>query len=116
VHSPDNEHKLLTTVPLPDELLRALRAEAGLTLRDAAARAGYRHPSDISNLENRTGRDAIRWATVRRLASAFSEAGADTHLLDRLVDGDLAWDRVAEVVDTGVCEPIYDIEVQPDGR
>lgn len=114
-HSPDNEHKLLTSVPLPDQLLRKLRAEAGLILRDAASLAGYRNPSDVSNLENRTNRDAIRWATVRRLAAAYAEAGADTGLLDRLVEGDLAWDRVVEVVDTGDCETIYDIEVQPDG-
>jgi len=37
-------------------------------------------------------------------------------LLDRLVDGDLLWDVVTEVRDTGVVEPIYDLEVRPEGR
>ncbi len=37
-------------------------------------------------------------------------------LPEALADGDLAWDRVVEIVDTGEYEPIYDIEVRPDGR
>ena len=36
--------------------------------------------------------------------------------LARLVDGDLAWDEVVDVVDTGRTEPIYDLEVRPGGR
>src|SRR5258708_34879534 len=34
----------------------------------------------------------------------------------RLVSGDLLWDRVVEVRDTGLTEPIYDLEVRPGGR
>ena len=41
---------------------------------------------------------------------------APTRELDRLVDGDLMWDEVVEVRDTGVTETIFDIEVRPDGR
>ena len=59
VYAPDKEHKLLTAAPLPDELLRSLRAEAGLTQVDAAKRAGYSHPTDLNNLERRRGRDAV---------------------------------------------------------
>jgi hypothetical protein len=33
-----------------------------------------------------------------------------------LADGNLAWDRVVEVVDTNEWERIYDIEVRPGGR
>jgi hypothetical protein len=36
--------------------------------------------------------------------------------LRRLVDGDLLWDCVASVRDPGVFEPIFDLEVRPDGR
>jgi deoxycytidine triphosphate deaminase len=35
---------------------------------------------------------------------------------DRLAEGDLRWDEVAEVRDTGVVEPVYDLEVRPGGR
>ena len=42
--------------------------------------------------------------------------GVDTSALDRLIAGGLAWDRVVEVIDTGQWEPIYDIEVRPDGK
>ena len=116
VYAPDNEHKLLTAVPIPDRLLCDLRARSGLSQKAAAAAAGYSHPTDLNNIEHRRGRDAVRFATIRRLARAYAEVGVDTARLDRLVDGDLAWDRVVEVVDTGDCERIYDIEVQPGGR
>jgi deoxycytidine triphosphate deaminase/intein/homing endonuclease len=116
VYAPDNEHKLLTTAPLSDVLLRRLRDDAGLSQIEASRRAGYSSPTDLNNLERRSGRDAIRFATIRRLAAAYADAGVDTGALDRLVDGGLAWDRVARVVDTGEYERIYDIEVRPDGR
>ncbi len=68
VYAPDNEHKLLTSVPLPDELLVA------------------------------------------------GPEGEAVPLLDRLVDGDLLWDEVVAVHDTGLTETIFDLEVRPDGR
>jgi dCTP deaminase len=79
VYVPDGEHKLLTAVPLPDQLLVALRHESGLSQANVAT-AAYRHPSD------------------------------------RLVDGDLLWDEVVEVRDTGMWERIFDLEVRPGGR
>ena len=36
--------------------------------------------------------------------------------LTRLVAGDLMWDRVVDVVDTGEVEPIFDLEVRPNGK
>ena len=116
VYAPDREHKLLTTVPLPDGLLRRLRAESGVSQREMARRAGYRNGSDLNNIEKGCGRDAIRFATIRRLAAAYAEVEVDSSRLDRLVTGDLAWDRVVEVVDTGEWERIYDIEVRPSGE
>jgi dCTP deaminase len=116
VYAPDNEHKLLTVVPIPDRLLCDLRARSGLSQRTAAVAAGYSHATDLNNIERRRGRDAVRFATIRRLARTYAAAGVDTARLDRLVDGHLAWDRVVEVVDTGECERIYDIEVRPGGR
>jgi dCTP deaminase len=56
---------------------------------------------------------------LRRLRDAYVEGAADSeelHLLDRLVDGDLMWDEVVAVHDTGTAEPIFDIEVRPGGR
>jgi deoxycytidine triphosphate deaminase/intein/homing endonuclease len=119
VYAPDAEHKLLTTAPLPDVLLRRVRTAAGLAQHAAALRAGYRHASDLNNIEQRRGRDAIRTVTIRRLRDTYAAAGApadDVKLLSRLSDGDLAWDRVVEVVDTGSDEHVYDLEVRPAGR
>ncbi|MDW8022342.1 MAG: LAGLIDADG family homing endonuclease, partial [Nitrososphaerota archaeon] len=40
----------------------------------------------------------------------------ETKILESLVFGDLAWDEVKEVVDTGCDEVTYDLEVRPGGR
>ena len=50
------------------------------------------------------------------MVDAYRSAGVDVGRLARLVEGDLAWDRVVDVVDTGEQERIYDIEVRPNGR
>ena len=119
VYAPHGEHKLLATVPLPDRLLVDCRRTAGLTQAEAARLAGYAHATDLNDIERRRGRDAVRRSTLDRLRTIYASQGARAalvHRLDRLVDGDLAWDRVVEVVDTGESEPIYDLEVRPGGR
>jgi dCTP deaminase len=118
VYVPHLEHKLLTAAPLPDRLLVEARGAAGLDLSGATQAAGFASRSTISNLENRSQRDAVRRTTLRRLRAAYEHAAGSAALerLDRLVDGDLAWDRVVEVRDTGRVEPIFDLEVRPDGR
>jgi dCTP deaminase len=118
VYLPTGEHKLLTSVPLPDRLLVGAREQAGLDQATASHAAGYKHASDLNNLERRSGREAVRFATLRRLLDAYA-AAADSEeyaRLERLVSGDLLWDRVVEVRDTGLTEPIYDLEVRPGGR
>ena len=116
---PHREHKLLTSVPLADRLLVESRREVDLTQAEAAQLAGYRNATDLNNIERRCGRDAVRLETLRRLQSAYVAAGLEGELSERLsglVDGGMAWDRVVEVRDTGISEPIYDIEVCPGGR
>jgi deoxycytidine triphosphate deaminase/intein/homing endonuclease len=116
VYAPDREHKLLTSVPLPDQLLVSLGQEAGLTQAELARRAGYSHPTDLCNIEKRIGRDAVRRRTLERLRDALEATGVSSPMLDRLVDGDVTWDRVVAVHDTGSTETIYDLEVRPGGR
>jgi deoxycytidine triphosphate deaminase/intein/homing endonuclease len=119
VYAPHNEHTLLTGVPLPDQLLRRARAETGLSQHEAARLAGYRNATDLNNIERRSGREALRFSTIRRLRDVYARSGASASSvgrLSRLVDGGLAWDRVIEVVDTGAYEAVYDIEVRPSGR
>lgn len=119
IYLPNNEHKLLTSVPLPHRLLVEIRKQSGLDQASASRLAGYRHPTDLCNIENRSGREAVRVATLRRLRSAYSrrpQCPPSLSRLDRLVDGGLVWDEVAEVRDTGRTEPIFDLEVRPNGR
>ena len=115
---PNREHKLLLSVPLPDQLLVRVRHELGLTQQQAGALIGYGHTSDLNNIERRCGRDAVRVETVRRIRDAYRQAGQapSSPRLDRLVDGGVAWDTVSEVVDTGESETIFDIEVRPAGQ
>ena len=119
VYAPTREHKLLMSVPLPDELLVATRRHTGMDQRTASQAAGYKYATDLNNIERRRGRDAVRIPTLRRLRDAYASGAAGTDelaRLDRLVDGDLMWDEVVEVRDTGVTEAIFDIEVRPGGR
>lgn len=119
IYMPVNEHKLLTSVPLADRLLVEIREQAGLEGAAASRLLGYKSPTDLSNLENRSARDAVRVATLRRLRTTYArrpECPPALTRLDRLIDGGLLWDRVAEVRDTGRAEPIYDLEVRPGGR
>jgi dCTP deaminase len=119
IYLPNSEHKLLTSVPLPDRLLVEIRDQAGLDQAAASRLAGYRHSTDLCNLENRSGREAVRLATLRRLRRVYArrpECRTPLRRLDRLVDGDLLWDEVVEVRDTGGSEPIFDLEVRPGGR
>jgi dCTP deaminase len=119
VYAPDRGHKLLTTGPLPDRALIAARNSCGLTQAQAARLAGYSHASDLNNIERRVNRVAVRRSTLRRLRDAYATAGADVEALrplNRLVDGEICWDEVVAVHDTGVVEPVYDLEVRPAGR
>ena len=107
------------SVPLPDELLVATRERTGMDQRTASHAAGYTHASDLNNIERRRGRDAVRVPTLRRLRDAYADRAIGTDelaRLDRLVDGDLMWDEVVSVRDTGATETIFDIEVRPGGR
>jgi intein/homing endonuclease len=47
VYLPTNEHKLLTSVPLPNRLLVEIRRQAGLDQVEASRIAGYNHPTDL---------------------------------------------------------------------
>jgi dCTP deaminase len=105
-------------VPLADDLLIRIRTELGLSQLAASRLAGFKNPSDLNNIERRRGRDALRISTLRRLREGYREAGqaASAPRLDRLIDGDLAWDTIVEVVNTDRVEPVYDLEVRPNGR
>jgi deoxycytidine triphosphate deaminase/intein/homing endonuclease len=119
IYMPINEHKLLTSAPLPDRLLVELRELTGLDQTSASRLIGYKHSTDLCNLEKRSGREAVHIATLQRLRRAYArrpECAPAIDRLNRLVDGDLLWDRVVEVVDTGSVEKIYDLEVRPGGR
>jgi deoxycytidine triphosphate deaminase/intein/homing endonuclease len=119
IYMPLQEHKLLTSVPLPHRLLVELRESTGMDQLTASRAAGYRHATDLCNLERRSGREAVRVATLQRLRRVYARRPGCSHAIDRLnrlVDGDLLWDRVVEVRDTGSVEPIYDLEVRPGGR
>jgi dCTP deaminase len=119
VYLPENEHKLLTSVPLPDRLLVDIRQQIGLDQATASRLAGYRNRTSLCNIENRSRRQAVRLATLRRLRSVYArrpQCPPSLQRLDRLVDGGLLWDVVVEVRDTGSVEPIFDLEVRPNGR
>ena len=54
--------------------------------------------------------------TLRTLRDAYLDRGAECEGLTRIVDGDVCWDEVVEVRDTGRVESVFDLEVRPNGR
>ena len=117
VQLPHNEHKLLTAVPVPDRLLVAIRKDLGLDQRTASRLAGYRHPTSLSNIEKRSD-GGVRRQSLRAIRDGWRRADGTSSLLprlDRLIDGDIAWDTVVEVVDLEQFEAVYDLEVRPGG-
>ncbi len=112
-----NEHKLLTAVPLPNALITDIRLQACLSQATASRMIGYKHRTSLNNIEKGHQRDSVRAATLRRLHETYVQVGEiePLHRLERLVEGDLLWDEVREVVDTGRFETVYDLEVRPGG-
>ncbi|HEX5504405.1 MAG TPA: dCTP deaminase [Thermomicrobiales bacterium] len=114
-----NEHKVLMAVPLPSALLTDIRLGLGLSQARASRLAGYTHATSLNNIEKRHARDAVRLVTLTRLHETYAalpaEPLAPLDKLTRLVQGDLLWDEVVEVVDTGRFETVYDLEVRPGG-
>jgi deoxycytidine triphosphate deaminase/intein/homing endonuclease len=56
----------------------------------------------------------VLFARLGRRAGSCRRAGHGNVL--PLVEGDLLWDEVVEVRDTGIVEPMFDLEVRPSGR
>ena len=111
----EDAHNCGQYVPVPSELLRTLRTEAGMRMTDAAEALGYSSKSSISNLENKEY-DTAKLETLRKFRDAYAEAGADTTRLDQLVDGGIRFEEVVAVEETDRVETTYDLEVQPNGR
>ena len=110
-----NAHKRGQYVPTPSALLKRYRADAGLTMAEAATKMGYSSKSSISNVENREY-NSVKRDTLRRFRDVYAEAGVDTTRLDQVLDGDIVFDTVVSVEKTDRIEPTYDLEVQPRGR
>ncbi len=108
-------HKRGQYMPNPSALLKSLRADAGLTMQEAAARLGFKSKSSIANIENELF-DAVKRKSVEQLRDLYASCGLDVSRLDRLLDGDLLFARVASVEATGRTEPTFDLEVRPEGR
>jgi dCTP deaminase len=101
-------------VPIPSELLRRLRTEAGMGMQDAAKAMGYSSASSVSNVENEAHR-TVKRETLERFRDAYATAGVDTSRLDAILGGGVRFERVASVEETDRVEPTYDLEVQPGG-
>lgn len=111
----EDAHKRGQYVPVPSKLLRDLRKQAGMKLRDAADVMGYSSKSSISNVENEEY-ETVKRSTLRTFRNAYAKAGVDTTRLDQILDGNVRFEEVISVEKTDRVEPTYDLEVQPGGK
>ncbi len=98
---------------------RCLRHSLGFTQAQASKVSGFRYPTSLNNIaKDRTG-GAVHVSTLERLhgsyARHFPSVFNPIQKLTRLVSGDLLWDEVTEVLDTGRFETVYDLEVRASG-
>jgi dCTP deaminase len=111
-----NRHKVLTSVPNPSQLLVDVRTQLGLTQVRASQQCGYTHPTSMNGVENDRKRSSVHIATLERIHDSYSRLVPSVlnpiGKLTRLVNSDTQWDKVAEVVDTGRFEVVYDLEVR----
>lgn len=111
-----NRHKVLTLVPNPHEMLTELRRELGLSQVKAARLCGLKYATSLNNVDVARNRDGVRVDTLERIHDVYARlvlsVCSPIQKLTRLVNGMLQWDRVAEVVDTGRFETVYDLEVR----
>jgi len=109
-------HNVLTSSPNPRELQVELRPELGLNQPAASHLRCFNHPTDLSNTKRHQNGASLQVATLERTHDAYARrVPSVVHPIDkltRLVDGDLQWDRVVDVVDTGRFEVVYDLEVR----
>jgi dCTP deaminase len=111
--------QVLTSVPNPSHLLSELRLKSGLSQVKASALCGFRYSTSLNNIEKDRNHGAVHVATLDRLHDSYARLVPSYYSplvnLTRLVNGALQWDEVAEVVDTGRFETVYDLEVRPSG-
>jgi deoxycytidine triphosphate deaminase len=102
-----NRHKVLTSVPSPTAPLSDNRL--GLSFTDTSRTA-------LRNVERDPSRATVRIATLERLHGTYARPAPSVfspiQKLTRLVSGDLLWDEVTEVIDTGRFETVYDLAVR----
>lgn len=115
IDTASDPHKRGQYVPVPNALLRELRKQASMTMKETAAAMGCSSKSSVSNIENRE-HEAIKRETLRRYRDVYNEAGADTTRLDQIIAENVRFEKVISVEKTDRVEPTYDLEVQPGGK
>ena len=102
----------------------------GRLVRDLRKKSGLSQRAFVSILNNAISRSClaeietcyhkrVKRSAVIRLIEALPDDLKDAEeakILKALALGDIAWDEVEEIVDTGREEPTYDLEVRPEGR
>jgi len=87
-----------------------------LTEAQASKLCGFTRTTWLSNVGRDPNRGALHVATLERIHDSYATAVPSIFnplgKLTRLVNGDLQWDEVAEIVDTGRFEVVYDLEVR----
>jgi len=114
VHVPRNEHKFLASITTPIGLLDRLNTETDSRPRAAVA-AISRHKKWSKDRGYPPGIRRLSLEQLRDDYSCLDHEAASLERLSHLVDGDLAWDEVKMVRDTGIELPIFDLEVRPNG-
>ncbi|MFB6099750.1 MAG: 2'-deoxycytidine 5'-triphosphate deaminase domain-containing protein [Candidatus Nanohalobium sp.] len=117
----EKPHKLLQGIPVPSKLLRHVRSEIGLSMKEVASELGYSSKSSISNLENKEY-ETVRRKNLQKISQYYykraedKEAKQKAEKLRQIANSDLLFDQVERVEKIAEKQPNYDLEVQPNGQ
>ncbi len=94
-------------------LLKSLRDAEGSSQIQIAKEAGI-NPSVISSIESGRIKN-VRKSELRKILGGFKACSRIKSNLTKVIDGEIWFDEVKSIEKAGH-EPVYDIEVLPDGR
>ncbi len=115
---PKNQHKILNTIPIPNAILVQMRKDANLTMKQAAAGLGLKYAGRIWNVEHKYKWQSMKRQSLKSLFNLYKSNidGKKSMPIKKLIEGDILFDEVVEVIDTGRVERTYDLEVRENGE
>jgi ribonuclease HII len=96
------------------KIVKNLRKGSNITLSKLSKISKVRLET-INRIENQKSK-VVTKKVLKRILIALKKLKCNTNKLDKIVNSDLCWIKVNKIEDTKRIEPVYDLEVKPNGK